>query len=77
MIVKYNVCDNCGTQKEIKEDIESGVGVAFEIASPEKVVTSSLFRNDVHIVTFCDRECLLSYLKEHLNPNGFMRENND
>jgi hypothetical protein len=69
MILSINVCDNCGTQAEIKkgdDQIEFHFK-SFSLASMR--LDNSYSGNKLISCTFCGKDCLLDYLKENLNVN--------
>jgi hypothetical protein len=79
MIVHYNVCDQCGNQSQL-DTAESESSGGFEFCFMIQDIVASLehdkFRSkqSMKSVTFCDKECLLEYLKLHLTENGQFKE---
>jgi predicted dinucleotide-utilizing enzyme len=75
MIVTYNVCDHCGTQKQIMSGSAGGIDVLFAIDDTyESTRNPTRFRQKDLQGTFCDKECFISWLKENLNTRGFVKE---
>jgi hypothetical protein len=75
MIVNYNVCDHCSTQKQIMSGSNVGIDVLFTIDDTyESVSNPNRFRQKNFHGTFCDKECFLAWLKENLNDRGFVRK---
>jgi len=73
MIVYYNICDNCGNQNQIISG-SAGSGVSFTFyVFPTYEVKSLMFSKNEE-VTFCNKECLLSYLKDNLTKSGLFLE---
>lgn len=78
MIVHYNVCDQCGnqTQVDLSEDGENK-GFEFSFATQDLVacLEKDRFRTaKMKTGTFCDKDCLLEYLKAHIAENGQIKE---
>jgi len=75
MIVYYNVCDHCSSQSEMVSGSQDGVDFLFDTDSAFKRATNpTAFRmSRLQRKTFCDKECLLSYLKDCLDHHGFVK----
>ena len=76
MIVKYNVCDNCGNQAEIQpKEIESGVEVLFKVR-PVYEAVKDRFRHfsEEDSLTFCDLNCFTDYIKSSFQKFGEKKE---
>lgn len=70
MIINYNVCDHCGSQKQILSGSDNGVQVALAVQMPYEVVSNAYSKKEEFRGTFCDRDCLLSFIKENLTLSG-------
>jgi hypothetical protein len=66
MIVQYNVCNFCGTQKEIINNTNCGISITLSVTL---LGGKTEWKN--HTKTFCDRDCLIEYLRHHITPEGF------
>lgn len=74
MIVYYNVCDHCGTQKQIMSGSHNGIDVLFSIERTyESVESPHKFRNKDYKGTFCDKECYLAWLQTNLTTQGYLK----
>jgi len=77
VIVKINVCDNCGQSKDIRNDIFSGI-CAWVYIEPIKNELTNKYFTEGHRYTFCCKECVLSFIKDNLSENGdWKKEEND
>lgn len=67
MIVFYNVCEHCGKQTQITEDKtdewNKGCEFYFSIVGLSESIKGSKFPGKLTSFTFCDKECVLEYLK--------------
>lgn len=76
MIVYYNVCDQCGNQHQIdseqsspefESDLKNGFVFSFNIQSLFATLNDRKFTQPkLQSATFCDKECLIEYLKTNL-----------
>lgn len=70
MIVFYNICDHCSNQTQIEDD-KNDYGIEFHFYS---YLISTKERRDNwskrNVGTFCNKECLLEYLKNNLDNKG-------
>lgn len=75
MIVFYNVCDHCGTQKEISSgSLGNGFSVKFSIEEAyEQASNPHKYGIKSYQGTFCDRECFLEWMKENMNSHGMIK----
>lgn len=83
MIINMNVCDNCGNQSEIPpprdktspdEEPEKGFAFHFYTTSLQRMVADNRFSSTKYKSgTFCDKECLLQFIKDNLDAYGRMK----
>ena len=72
MIVHYNVCEQCGNQKQIETEksspeeesrLSNGFVFSFSIQSLYSVLNNRYGTPKYQNATFCDKDCLIEYLK--------------
>jgi len=66
-IVSYSVCDFCGDQVEIVNNKFCGLSMTFTIT-----LTSGKADWKNHSHTFCNRDCLIEYMRIHITNEGFV-----
>jgi len=78
MIVYYNVCDQCGNQNQIDPSEDSdNKGFEFAFSSQDLVACLEKDRfktTKMRTATFCDRECMLEFLKVNISESGQIKE---
>ena len=75
MIVHYNVCDHCGQQTQIEDDKEQhGFEFFFYSLELKDSLKGNKFSPKFRSATFCQRECLVEFLKVNLEMNGRLKE---
>lgn len=73
VIVHYNVCDHCGQQTQIssdEKDITNGFEFFFYTLDLKESIKGNKYSPKFKCGTFCDRDCLVEFLKANLKPNG-------
>lgn len=73
MILNYSVCDHCGNRAQIiKEEKESESFEFFfcSLTIKEAVQGHKPYPNKFQSSTFCNRNCLIEYLKNKLDMKG-------
>ena len=78
MIVSYNVCDHCGAQTEITEAEGSECKDCFEFNYyvVNVVALCKGAKNNFPKwvgFTFCNRDCLIEYLKQNMDNDGTIK----
>ncbi len=73
MIVNYNVCDQCGNQNEIRSgSVDSGIDITFTIVPTYQTIENAgTYKMNKNVNgTFCDKECMIEWLKSHVSKAG-------
>lgn len=74
MIVHYNVCDHCGNQTQIEDEVvTSGFEFCFYSLELKDSLKGNKFSPKFKSATFCGRDCLIEFLKKYLEPNGRLK----
>lgn len=72
MIISYNVCEHCGSQTEIS-NITDDTGFEFHFCTfslKDSARGQKPWPGKFNVGSFCDRNCLLEYLKANLDEKG-------
>jgi hypothetical protein len=75
------VCDQCGSQHQVYLDEKQADNNCFSIAIVVEDMANAIkgvtygvkYKN----FTFCDRDCMIEFFKNNMNPNGKFREKPD
>jgi hypothetical protein len=73
MIVHFSVCEHCGRQKQISEEVEeTGFEFFYYTTDLRDALknTKSYFQNKFKSGTFCDRSCLIEFIKNNIDDKG-------
>ena len=71
------VCDHCGCQTQIHLDEKGADDKYFEISicigEMNQVIKGNTFGHKYKSFTFCNKDCMLEYLKANMEMNGKLK----
>lgn len=66
MIIQTNVCDQCGNATQVAGEKFCGLHMEIKV-----VPVAGKTDWKMYIKTFCDKDCLIEYLRSHTTNEGF------